>query len=37
MDRITRAANALVKSGYLLADDAQPVVKRAADHWEWRA
>jgi Alpha/beta hydrolase domain len=35
MDRITKAADALVKSGYLLADDAAPVVKRAADHWEY--
>ena len=35
MDRITKAADALVRDGYLLADDAQPVVKRAADHWEY--
>jgi len=35
MDKITKAADALVKSGYLLADDAAAVVKRAADHWEY--
>lgn len=35
MDRIGKAADALVKDGYLLADDVQPIVKRAADHWEY--
>jgi hypothetical protein len=35
MDRIGKAANALVKDGYLLAGDAEAVVKRAADHWEY--
>ena len=35
MDKITKAADALVKSGYLLAEDAAPVVKRAADHWDY--
>ena len=30
-----KAADALVKQGYLLAEDAQPVTKRAADHWEY--
>ena len=35
MDRITKAADALVKDGYLLADDVQPVVKRAETHWEY--
>jgi hypothetical protein len=35
MDRIGKAANALVKDGYLLAGDAAAVVKRAADHWEY--
>jgi len=35
MDKIGKAADALVKQGYLLAEDAQPVIKRAADHWEY--
>jgi hypothetical protein len=35
MDLISRAAAALVKDGYLLADDVPAVTKRAADHWEW--
>jgi hypothetical protein len=35
MDRINAAAAALVKTGYLLADDVAPVTKRAADHWEF--
>jgi hypothetical protein len=35
MDRIGRAADALVKDGYLLAGDTGAVVKRAADHWEY--
>jgi hypothetical protein len=35
MDRISKAADALVKDGYLLAEDVQPIVKRAADHWEY--
>ena len=34
MDLINKAAAALVKDGYLLADDVAPVTKRAADHWE---
>ena len=35
MDKIAKAADALVKDGYLLADDAPSLVKRAADHWEY--
>jgi hypothetical protein len=35
MDRIGKAASALVKEGYLLPGDAEAVVKRAADHWEY--
>jgi alpha/beta hydrolase family protein len=35
MDKIRKAADALVKQGYLLAEDVQPVTKRAADHWEY--
>jgi hypothetical protein len=35
MDRINKAAAALVKDGYLLTEDAPAVSKRAADHWEW--
>ncbi len=35
MDRIGKAADALVKDGYLMAEDAPAVVKRAADHWEY--
>jgi hypothetical protein len=35
MDRVEKAADALVKSGYLLADDAPAVIKRASDHWEY--
>jgi hypothetical protein len=35
MDRINAAAAALMKAGYLLADDVAPVTKRAADHWEF--
>jgi hypothetical protein len=35
MDLINKAASALVKGGYLLAEDAAPVTKRAADHWEY--
>jgi Alpha/beta hydrolase domain len=35
MDKINKAAAALVKDGYLLADDVAAVTKRAADHWEW--
>ncbi len=31
---INGAAAALVKDGYLLADDLSAVVKRAADHWD---
>jgi hypothetical protein len=35
MERITHATDALVKSGYLLADDEPALVKRAAEHWEY--
>jgi hypothetical protein len=35
MDRIEKSADALVKGGYLLADDAQVMIKRASDHWEY--
>ena len=35
MDAIAKTADALVKDGYLLAEDVQPIVKRAADHWEY--
>ena len=35
MDKIAKAADALVKEGYLLADDAPSLVKRAADHWAY--
>ena len=35
LEKINRAAAALVKDGYLLADDVAPVVKRAADHWDY--
>src|SRR6185312_11455939 len=35
MDKIRKAADALVKSGYLLAEDAQPVITRAAAHWDY--
>jgi len=35
MDLINKAAAALVKDGYLLADDVAAVTKRAADHWEY--
>jgi hypothetical protein len=35
MELINKAAAALVKDGYLLADDVPAVTKRAADHWEW--
>jgi hypothetical protein len=35
MDKITTAADALVKARFLLADDVAAVVKRAADHWEY--
>ena len=34
LDAIDKSAAALVKSGYLLADDVPSVVKRAAEHWE---
>src|SRR4029077_16647842 len=34
MDLINKAAAALVKDGYLLAQDVPSVTKRAADHWE---
>jgi hypothetical protein len=34
MDMIGKAAAALVKDRYLLADDVPAVTKRAADHWE---
>jgi hypothetical protein len=35
LDKIAKATNALVNDGYLLAGDAEAVVKRAADHWEY--
>ncbi len=35
MDRITKAADTLVKDRYLLAEDAPVVVQRAAEHWEY--
>jgi Alpha/beta hydrolase domain len=35
MELINKAAAALVKDGYLLAEDVAPVTKRAADHWEY--
>ncbi len=35
LEKINAAAAALVKSRYLLEDDAPAVVKRAADHWEY--
>jgi hypothetical protein len=34
-DKVGAAATTLVKDGYLLAGDAEAVVKRAADHWEY--
>ena len=35
LDKIDKAANALVKDGYLLAGDAQALVQRASQHWEY--
>ena len=35
LEKINRAAAALVKDGYLLSDDVAPVVKRAAEHWDY--
>jgi alpha/beta hydrolase family protein len=35
MEMINKAAAALVKDGYLLAEDVTPVTKRAGDHWEY--
>ena len=35
LDKIGKAATALVNDGYLLAGDAEAVVKRAAEHWEY--
>ena len=35
LDRIRKAASVLVKDRYLLADDIDGVVKRAAQHWEF--
>jgi hypothetical protein len=35
MEKISKAADALVKGRYLLAGDAQALVKRAAEHWEY--
>jgi hypothetical protein len=37
LDAINKSAAALVKEGYLLADDVPSVVKRATDHWEFAA
>jgi len=34
LDAIDKAASALVKGGYLLAEDVPSVVKRATEHWE---
>jgi hypothetical protein len=34
LDAIDKAASVLVKGGYLLAEDAPSVVKRAVEHWE---
>jgi hypothetical protein len=33
--QINKAAASLVKDGYLLLEDVEPVVKRAADHWDY--
>ena len=35
MNKINAATAALVKDGYLLADDGQALAKRAAEHWEY--
>jgi hypothetical protein len=35
MELIKASASALVKDGYLRAEDVMPVTKRAADHWEY--
>jgi alpha/beta hydrolase family protein len=35
LQRITKAANLLVKDGYLLFDDVDAVVKRASQHWDY--
>ena len=35
MDKINQSIAALVKDGYLLADDAQSLAKRASEHWEY--
>ena len=35
MDKINQSIAALVKDGYLLADDGPSLAKRAAEHWEY--
>jgi len=35
LDKITKAADALVKDGFLLAGDAPALVTRASEHWEY--
>jgi hypothetical protein len=35
MQRIAKAANLLVKDGYLLSEDVPAITQRAADHWEY--
>ncbi len=35
LGRIAMAAVALVKDGYLLADDTPEIIQRAADHYDW--
>ena len=37
LDRVAAAARALVKEGYLLEVDVQPITDRAAAQWEWVA
>lgn len=35
LGRIAEATLKLVKDGYLLAQDAPPVIQRAGEHWDW--
>ena len=35
MQRIAKAANLLVKDGYLLSEDVPAIAKRAAEHWDY--
>jgi hypothetical protein len=37
LQRIRASAVALIKGGYLLQEDLEDVVQRAARHWDWRA